>query len=914
MTPALRTAFITELIGAIRTVHPQFEAFGQRIAPYIAGVPLVHRGLNELGAPVGNVVDSSTADGTVVFEYSADANYFSKPYKKIAKDWCHARRSHAGVRIVYLLSRLESGETAHTRLVNFAGRTKERWGIETHVYDARQLAVVIVDSLLPNDRALDELEPFLGALERIRNSYAATNRVPEASQGYIPRPHLEAMIVGRVRNGGVVSLAGLSGIGKTELAAAVARTARRHYDAVVWVPDVNVASIADLESVMVDRNGRRANVRHLMREYATLLVLDNLASGISGADLLEGSNPGSSILITRQVAQPDDEQVPLLHPDEGRRLLEQRAGSACPAAVFELVWATVSGFPLALKLLGNLAARTSWEDVADSCEAVGGVLDTERVQRLTDRVLGRLQPVLRRELAFLRWCGTARVDRSFARRVLTPAGIQALHDTGLLASEQRGTLRLHDIVKASLDALDPPSPEDANSFAEQLATHIEKLLETGANELGFLNVGHVHRPLLEQLARARPQQPAYLYCLLHVWQSEEFDSDLAGDPIERARAIAAANAAVGDLAVNTILEVIEAAWRFNKQMLGPPAARALLDQHLEAYTLLEGAATITPVARRDVRHQHAKALRNLGRRDEAITLCETLVAEYQGAPTKLLLARLLLTPQSDRATLQRARDLLVEIVEQADKGEHPVGTSVLLATIGEFGREYMDEWAGDITERYRNLIKHTLVEAAARGLPQGLKALADIGRYFGWHDPDRLVDILTDVPRAFTGEATTDEHRAAWGDILLSAGQVDDPAAARQNLERALAFYEELQRPNSFNLQQKGRTLYELGRLDEAAAVLIPLAATDNRGFSRYWLSKVRLAQGDADNALALVEEALGLLPAGSRHMSAFLEHRYDVRIAKADPDAITDLRQALALARAQRHRAQLTMKLAGAH
>ena len=368
--------------------------------------------------------------------------------------------------------------------------------------------------------------------------------------------------------------------------------------------------------------------------------------------------------------------------------------------------------------------------------------------------------------------------------------------------------------------------------------------------------------------------------------------------------------------MNTVLEVVEARWRYHKATEGMSHARDTLRGDVEAFVILQAAPGLTAPARRDVLHHHAKALRNLGDDAQAIAMCERILAEEGGGPaTQILLARLLMRRASG-STKQatdtvRVRDLLIDILERAERAPNEVGMSVILASIEELGREPLDDWAAEITRRFRGLIRSTLVAATARSFPQGLSALAGIGRYLGWNEPDRLAEILTDVSPTYPALARTDSERGSWGDILLAAGQNSGGGARTELLEQALAFYEALERPSTFHLQQKGRTLFELGRMEEAGAVLTPLAAADGKGFARYWLSKVQLAQGDAVSALSLIDEAIDLLGTERRYMAAFLEHRYDVRVALGDPAALEDLRRAHKSARpGRRHELRLAERL----
>jgi hypothetical protein len=114
MTPAFRQYLINELIHGIGSIGQHFEAFGQRLVDFVVDVPMKHRGLNSEGQPVGHAVDSVSEAGDVVAEYSAEKDYFNRPYSKIRKDWRHAVALHPQVRRILLISGREAGPKAMT--------------------------------------------------------------------------------------------------------------------------------------------------------------------------------------------------------------------------------------------------------------------------------------------------------------------------------------------------------------------------------------------------------------------------------------------------------------------------------------------------------------------------------------------------------------------------------------------------------------------------------------------------------------------------------------------------------------------------------------------------------------------------------------------------------------------------------
>ena len=89
MNPQTRKLLIQRLIPPIGVIGPDFERFGGLVLDHVLSTPLEHSGLNALGFPVSRVLDSSSADGSVVAEYSAEDDYFTRSMPKAERDLAH---------------------------------------------------------------------------------------------------------------------------------------------------------------------------------------------------------------------------------------------------------------------------------------------------------------------------------------------------------------------------------------------------------------------------------------------------------------------------------------------------------------------------------------------------------------------------------------------------------------------------------------------------------------------------------------------------------------------------------------------------------------------------------------------------------------------------------------------------------
>lgn len=899
----------------IHTIGPEYEAFGTRFADSLVDQKMSHRGLNADGHPVGHTVDSVSATGTVAAEYSAEEGYFKSPFVKLFKDLRHSRESHPQAERILLLSSKECGPKAHTQLVNLAARLKRWLRIDLEIYDSRRQAEHIVDCILLDDKAVDTLSPYLAPLEKVRAEFAATHLLPKLVTGYVQQGQVERELQDRVTNSRVATLSGISGSGKSETAVAVATALQAGFETVIWVPAGEIREENDLNAVSVERRVHKLNLLHWLRDRSCLVVLDNLTARLSSEELRQYCSSKSAVIVTRQVSVEGDMRMPLLERTEARSLLEQGVGR-CPDDVFEVVWKTVGGHPMALRLMNSGVRSSSWEDLKEDCAAIGEYLDEDGLQRLADRLLERLRPVVERELALFLWCKSARLDRSFARFVLKPVGLRKLDEACLLAADRKDVARLHDIVYASAHSIKIPTEKYAAEFDAALDSHIEAITLAEGLDLSFLNFIDVHGQMIKALLHEIPGRSTLAYCLAHSSADKDVNRALLGDPAQRSKEILSGGK-VKDMDVSAICETIEAIYRKVKYDSGIDAARTELDTNLPIFEELSKAPSISRFSYCTVLHHRAKALRNLKRFDDAIPLCEQVLAEFAHPATKLLLARLLLLKR-DNASIERSKELLFELLEEAQVSPEAADISITLAAIETLGWGELKPWFPEALNKFGGLVAECIIESATRMLDHAFLAFASIGRFLQYNAPDQFHLILKALPKRTPEEARDDKERAAWAEILLSASKSDQcPEEDRENIRlEALGFYEALERPSEFSQQEHGQLLFLLNRFDDAIRVLNPLVTNSPNPWNRYWLSKALLAHGDLpvdtdlSAALRLIDESLGD-PKGKTYRASFLEHRWEIRKAGKDTSAIDDLQEAHDCCTNQKYKESLAKKLA---
>jgi len=892
MHPGLRNHHVVRIIDALRAIGPgaSFERFGTRFMDAVLPGKLVHRGLDVVGNPVAGSVDSVSADGLIVGEYSAERTYFDGQMKKATGDIVHAMRLAPGATDIYLLSSRAGGTAA----INAFKARAEDWpgmlGRTVHVLDARRIAETIVDTLLFDDAAMEDLAQYLPVLSHIYDEHSVNLTFPNPDRRHVARLDVAAEIERRLNNGPVLAVWGMGGSGKSEAAARFGSDHLSDYYLRIWLSPEQAPTVRALRSVRLRRSGEERNVASLLAAHPCLLVLDDALPGLPGEELAALCGPGSHVILTRRQGEATDYAIPLMGREQAEDLLNHALVNRCPAAIFETIWSTVRGHPLTLGMMNKLAAKgVPWSDIEADCNAVGRMLD-EDGKPLVDRLLERLRPFLSRELSVFAWARSASCDLEFLRKLVQPVGVRNIADHGLRTSSLPIAVRLHDVVFACLESRNWVTEEAGKEFDAALLEHVRTLAER--KDVALAGFAATMKPSLERIARAPGAPPIALVALIEAWDPREFDPSIIPEPVELARRLKEAGDSASPDEVRLVIEALEGHYR-RDTMVARELAPERLRARLPALEELAGLPGLTELQLVEIKHHKAKALKNAGETAAASILFEEILAgPHPMHEARLQLLRLY---ANDASKVERAAELAEEILlAAAEPGA--VATTVTLATVEilPWGKPH---WRGDFIARNSDTIEREIRATAAAGLDQSLAACAAVGRHWVTHDPDRFSRVLPTLPRKPKEALYGDRDLFLHAELLrLEALVSEHPDAAIQ--KRALELFELMKSPNAFQRQTHGQLLVGMGRFAEAEVVLQTIAATESTGWTRYWRSVALLGAGDPDGALTEIGAALD----GNDHRlttfrSRFLVQRYRVRRELGESGAADDLRDALAVA-----------------
>lgn len=880
-----RKQLTQQLLAALGAMSAtEFELLGHELAEQITGVRLRHRGLTVSGNPSGYTVDSYSTGAGVVAEYGTDPDYF-ETLEKPGGDFAHASQEAPQVETVVLLSNRVAGNTAMLDLAAWENEIRASTGILVDVYDARELVDVILDDILPRGRG-PTIAPYLEPIRRLLQEQASSHQMPAPRPGAIPRRDLTERIQAAIEAHRVILLSGMSGLGKSETAAAIAAERQSQHDRLIWVANPTLNSAAELEAVDVAQVGLLQNLRGMLETRSCFVVLDDVQTGRPLADLLQEltalCGPDARVLLTSQLGTGQENDFPMefLDPEDARSLLEQDVGSACPPDLLDAIWKAVNGHPLSLQLL-NASAREEdgWDAVRLDVESVGALPVPERRQTLANVLVARAREAVEPALALFVWAGASRVHEGFARVAVKPAVIRMLRRMAFVASDTPDTLRLHDVVWSSTGALRPQLEPDADGLATALHRYVRQLGSDDAGTLALNHLARLHQPLLRSLVESGHRLDGHLYAWLHhLGPGPVGDGDLP-DPVARARDLVGdvSTAPADDFAVQVTVELAETVVRLAVRDGVPSADPADGAALVRPFDILLESARVSQDAKHHVQHHRAKALKRLRREKEAVAALEGLLEQAGPIPaSRLLLGRLLTEPRVARDRDDagaRGRELLLGLLDEAAEDPSHASASVVLAAAELLRRHALRLDLDEAVRTYSGLLEPMIVGASERGLEQGVLAFASLGAAWLRVDREQFFRIYRALPLP-AWETIEPNEREAWGELLKVVAAELDAGEREQTLEQSLEFL--LGANSRYGTSHAADAYVLLGQPQAAVQTLERWFEKDPDARRDAWmllrLSDAQAAAKDDDAALASAEEALSRLRQGDKHRAHFVE------------------------------------------
>ncbi|MEU0791954.1 helix-turn-helix domain-containing protein [Amycolatopsis sp. NPDC005961] len=391
---------------------------------------------------------------------------------------------------------MESFGTRLRRLRRAAELTQEALAEKSGLSGQAIGALERGDRRYPHRETLDRLADALGLTGDDRAEFAAAAARPGSPAGaaVVPRElpggvaaftgreaELDRVLglLGESRQGGVVAVAGMAGVGKTALALEAGhRLARRFPDGSLHLDlrghaadppdpldllDRLIRELGGEPPTPLSLDSASARFRTLLAPKRVLLLLDNARDAAHVAPLLPGAG-GSAAIVTSRVALTDLPQahqvlLNVLPEADALRLLAAEVGAERVAAepTAARTVARLCGYlPLALHLVGaRLATRPRWPvaHLAHRLDDERRRLDETGVRTSFALAVGALDESAARAYPLLSLLDVPELSVPVASRLLdapereTEALLERLTDEHLLTTPAPGWYRLHDLLR-----------------------------------------------------------------------------------------------------------------------------------------------------------------------------------------------------------------------------------------------------------------------------------------------------------------------------------------------------------------------------------------------------------------------------------------------------------------------------------
>lgn len=683
------------------------------------------------------------------------------------------------------------------------------------------------------------------------------------------------------------------------MCAALARNSNG-YDIVLWIDARHLTSIDDLHDYHVARSSSSINLFALVRSRPCWLIFDNLQVALDSDMLLATMHAGSRVLATSQHKGHGSYELRDVDRETARNILEQHAALKCPDDVWLLIDATVGGYPLLLELMGALARTEGWDAVREVCpDAIR--LDDRRYERVCDRILARHRASLQEELTFLRWLDSRVMDPRLLRYVAGSTAARRLDARGLLIPSSDESLRIHDMVHASINATVPhPDAISDALYARKMdaffATHDDRLLRDRA--------ARIHRVVLARLLQTGGAGPSVRHSYVTVYKGDA-DPILLRSPEQMAEALTRTAPEALSAEVHATIEEIEAHYVITRDRDGAAAGQQRLAEFLPLISKALTRVVSDLSLHRYVLHHQGKFLFWLGRYNDAERLFSELLAtspEY----AEPRLQRAILYNRSDRP---QPALLDIEFLFNQQHQQKNVSVTVQLAALAQLVR-HANERIGELIDNNREDIDAAFRSAIATRHPIALEAMEALGSSLGYERPNFVAEFLD----YFGGwQPSTNKERLSWAGVLKQFGKAlrnVDGSRAQTLLAEAANWYSQTIITTDYQASQAADAFLEINRPDTAWDAL----GASMEAHSPFWLQRaaqVLLALERPEDALQHIDQALSLLnDKQQRYRAAMFQDRFRIRQRLSDPRAREDLEAAVHASSSPKFREELLRQL----
>lgn len=431
---------------------------------------ILHKGCNLNGKPVSCAVDIKTEDCKIVGQSGTDKDYFTKTdLDKPMGDIRGTKRNNQLCDILYLFSNQRATDAQHTSLVTKINAESPRFVVK--IYDAEKIAETIYDNV--NSPKCNDVWQYLEKGYQFFAIFPKRNCIPQSSLHYIARINESKELQTLLTEQPIVEVVGISGIGKSEFAKQVAKDISQNFDSLLWI---NGCDFKNLDSVKISQFGYEVNLRYILENYKSLVVVDNLNENVvEFREAFQKANMhDSKCIITslkHNLQKGQTYELPYMNEELVGEYIDSFKLNLSESDKNSLI-RLVSGYPLAVNMICSLVKEGCFNVEELLADGALQDLEEEHNQRLSERIVGKIYNQYANELDLLAYIDSLSVSSEFLYEVIKHVRLKYLSLYSILQQDDAYTFRIHQVV---LDAIKSISKQpDVRSLADNLSGYLEK--------------------------------------------------------------------------------------------------------------------------------------------------------------------------------------------------------------------------------------------------------------------------------------------------------------------------------------------------------------------------------------------------------------------------------------------------------
>lgn len=448
----------------------QFEDFCQVLLRLILNDDdILHKGCNLNGKPVSYAVDIKTEDCKIVGQSGTDTDYFSKAdFEKPMGDIRGTEKNNPLCEVLYLFSNQRASDAQHTGLATKINA--ESPSFEVKIYDVEKIAETIYENV--NAPRCNEVWQYLTESSQFYDIFPKRNCIPHSSLYYVQRDKESKAFQALLETQSIVEIVGVSGIGKSEFAKQVTKDISQNFESLFWI---NGSEYKSLDSVKLCRFGYEVNLRFVLENYKSLVIVDNLNENVTklNEDFQKANKHESKCIITSLKQSLSDAltyKLPCMEDELICKYIDSFGLSISETERKKLV-TLVAGYPLAV----NMICASAKDDLFSIGELLSDgalqKLEDEHNQRLSERIVRKIYDKYAAELNLLSYIDCQVISSDFLQVIVDRIRLKYLCRYSVLQQEDAYTFRIHQVVLDAIKCI--AHIPDLKELADKLSCYLD---------------------------------------------------------------------------------------------------------------------------------------------------------------------------------------------------------------------------------------------------------------------------------------------------------------------------------------------------------------------------------------------------------------------------------------------------------